>query len=181
MNRIFTFILYWRIIVIRTAALSLCFALSVPAIAYSGPTPIPGGANQVKAVSGTLGHMLWNGKLRLKIDTVREETPAESADGGLTADQKMILIEGTVRNGMAESITVRPDYKLADKGDITEANSGPPTGYQTLTLAQGAAGRLKYRMPVPKDFVPVKLLVDPSRLLGGPFRISLVPAAAQPS
>jgi hypothetical protein len=152
----------------------------VPALAYSNPTPIPGGANQAKAVSGTLGQTLWNGKLRLKIDTVREETPAESADGGLAANQKMILIEGTVRNGTAESITVRPDYKLADKDDITEANGGPPTGYQTVTLAQGAAGRLKYRMPVPKDFVPIKLLVDPSNLLGGPFRITLVAKAAQP-
>jgi hypothetical protein len=65
----------------------------------------------------------------------------------------------------------------SDEGRGLEANGAPPTGYQTVTLAQGAAGRLKYRMPVPKDFVPVKLLVDPSSLLGGPFRITLAPAA----
>lgn len=175
-NNTIPFFGFGRIIVLRMTALSLGFVLLVPAIAPASPTPIPGGANQIKAVSGKLGQTLWNGKLRLKINTVREETAAESADGGLAADQKMILIEGTVRNGMSDSITVRPDYKLADKDDIIQANSGPPTGYQTLTLAPGAAGRLKYRMPVPKDFVPVKLLVDPSRLLGSAFRISLVPA-----
>lgn len=156
-----------------TAAIAIGFAVSLPGLALSAPTPIPGGANQAKAVSGTLGQMLFNGKIRLKIDTVREETAAESADASLPADQKMILIQGIVRNGMAETITVRPDYKLADKDDVTQANSGPPTGMQTVTMAQGAAGRLKYRMPVPKDFVPVKLLVDPSSLLGVPFRITL--------
>jgi hypothetical protein len=32
-------------------------------------------------------------------------------------------------------------------------------------------------MPVPKDFEPVKLLIDPSSLMGGPFRITSAPAA----
>ena len=62
-----------------------------------------------------------------------------------------------------ESITVRPDYGSADNGDVTQANSGPPTGMQTVLLAQSAAGRLKH----------------PNSLFGEPFRITLV--AAEPA
>jgi hypothetical protein len=163
------------------AAVALCAALFVPTSALTAPTPIPGGANQVKGVQGKIGETLWNGKVRLKIDTVREETAAEAANApvgfGLNPDQKFILIEGIVRNGTTETITFRPAYKLADKDDIIQSNGGPPTCCQTDTIAQGAAGKLVYRMPVPKDFVPVKLLVETGGL-GPAFRITLSDTAA---
>ena len=152
-------------------ALALSATVCTRSTADAKPTPIPGGANQKQAVSGTLGQMLFNGKVRLEIDVVREETPEEAADLHPFAGQKVVHIEGILRNAMHETVTIRPEYTLADKDDVTQKVG--VLDVPVVTLEQGAAGKQKIRTLVPKDFVPVKLIVTPGQLFGPAFRITL--------
>ncbi len=41
------------------------------ALAVASPTPVPGGANQVNALSGTVGQTIFNGVLRIKVTELR--------------------------------------------------------------------------------------------------------------
>jgi hypothetical protein len=154
----------------------LCAAvLAFAALPAAGATPKPGGANQMQAVSGTVGRTLWNGKFRLQITQVRAETPTEAADLHPSAEQKVMHIEGLLRNGTQDKWTVRPSYTLADKDDVTQ--DAGVLDLQAVTLAQGAAARQKIRFLVPKDFQPVKLLVGANKTIPGPpFRIVLLPS-----
>jgi hypothetical protein len=43
----------------------------------AAPTPVPGGANQVSAISGTFGQTIFNGVLRVNVSEVRAATPVD--------------------------------------------------------------------------------------------------------
>jgi hypothetical protein len=133
--------------------------------------PDAGGANQVKAVTGTLGQLLSNGKVRVQIDVVREESPEESADLHPFADQKVMRIEGAVVNLSREEVLLRPGYILADQDGVTCAVG--VLDLKAVSLRPGARGTQLIRTLVPKTLGPTKLLVSPGDLYGKPFRISL--------
>ena len=62
---------------VRTLALSIGFSLLAGAWVTASPTPVPGGANQVSALSGTIGQTIFNGVLRIKVVELRDATPAD--------------------------------------------------------------------------------------------------------
>jgi len=65
-----------------TRAIWLAFALVAvsPAGGNAAPTPVPGGANGISALSGKIGDTVFNGVLRIQITALREATAADNAD-----------------------------------------------------------------------------------------------------
>ena len=160
---------------------AVIFGSFVPAGA--APTPIPGGANQVKAVSGNAGDPMWNGMVRYKVQELREARPEEHPETLLPGpNQKVMVFRASLRNGTAKQFAELLTYTLADKDDVTFEI---PSHYLTpapLVVAQGAAARIGGLFLADKSFVPVKLLIQcatcgtPNRF--GAFRVKLPPAPA---
>lgn len=150
---------------------------SLAAPGRSAPTPVPGGANQLSAIEGSVGKTLFNGEYRLKVTTVRElsaqETAALPAGSGAGPDQKVILFQAMIRNGTNHTVFGRITISYADADDVVHSNGVSGTSGFGNTVP-GAAQRFKLTMPVPKDFNPTKVIVSffsvPERK---PFRIKL--------
>ena len=84
------------------------------------PTPIPGGANQVNAVSGALGEPMWNGVVRIKVRELRDARPEDHPETLLPGpDQKVMVFETMLRNGtaaqFAELLTSRSPTRTASR------------------------------------------------------------------
>ncbi|MDB5026798.1 MAG: hypothetical protein JWO66_487 [Candidatus Eremiobacteraeota bacterium] len=149
------------------------------------PTPIPGGANQVGAVSGTVGQTLWNGVVRLQIT---EAGPATSPDDIAAvlpgSTQKPMLIGALVRNGTKANFTEVLTYTLADADGVAYEVPSYMSRPNPLNVQQGAAARQRSTFPVEKSYVPVKLLVQCSTCKPGTFRafrLTLPATAAAPA
>src|SRR5580698_1003708 len=71
-------------------------ALNSPTVAGAAPTPIPGGANQLKGVSGGLSSTLFNGKMRIRKMQLRAATAAEASPA---AGQTAVTFVYLVSNG----------------------------------------------------------------------------------
>lgn len=175
-------------IVIRAlSAVAVAAALSLaPSGTPASPTPIPGGANQITALSGTVGQTLWNGMARVKINEVRDATPDDHPESLYpSARQKAMVITGVMKNGTNAVFINLMSYTLADADDVTIAiPSHLFTSGVTVNIAQGAATKVQALFLVDKNYRPTKLLVQcetcgkPNRFK--PFRIA-IPAAGAPA
>jgi hypothetical protein len=142
------------------AGLAAAFAIGMTSgAAHAAPTPIPGGANQVSAISGTVGQTVFNGVLRINVSTVRAATPDEIAKVLPNPGQKVLAFSVLLRNGTPRDFIDLVEYTFADKDDI--AVSVPTADYTNanLHIQQGAAAKQDALVPVDKDFVPTKLIV----------------------
>jgi hypothetical protein len=129
--------------------------------AGAAPTPIPGGANQITAVSGKVGQEVFNGVLRVTVQTVHDATPDDHPETELPgADQKIIVMKVLIKNGRHDSFDYLMEYTLADADSVTKQISQPYIHPANLSIEQGAAARQTVRVPVDKDFHPVKLLIE---------------------
>ena len=144
-------------------------ALFVVLLAPAGaaPTPVPGGANAISAVSGKLGDTVFNGVLRIKIVALREATDADHAtmqarswDFIPTADKKVLFLESLLRNGSHDEFDGYMQYTLADKDDVTVEFATRALKNAAEHILQGSAARQSGGVLVDKDFVPVKLIVQ---------------------
>jgi hypothetical protein len=144
----------------RTQSFALCIILALLAPAGAAPTPIPGGANGVSAVSGNLGSTVFNGMLRVKITTLRAATASEAAEAGPNADQKAMYIESLLSNGTHDDFTDLVTYTLADKDGVTVAIPTNALKHANLHILQGASERQSEAFALDKDFVPTKLIVQ---------------------
>jgi hypothetical protein len=147
-------------------ALTGLAGLSGPA-ASAAPTPVPGGANGVSAVSGKLGETVFNGVLRIKIVALREATDADhaelaarSSDLTPSADKKVLIMQSLLRNGVNDEFIDLLQYTLADKDDVSVEIPTNALKNANIHILQGAAGRQTGAVLVDKDFVPVKLIVQ---------------------
>ncbi len=140
--------------------LALCLLVGMVAPAGAAPTPIPGGANGVSAVSGDLGSTVFNGVLRVKITALRAANAGEISDTNPTADQKVMYIESLLSNGTHEEFTDLVTYTLADKDGISVAIPTNALKHANLHILQGASERQSEAFVVDKDFVPTKLIVQ---------------------
>jgi hypothetical protein len=147
----------------------LTFGLFVALLAPAGgaPTPVPGGANGVSAVSGKLGDTVFNGVLRIKIVALREATDADhadlaarSSDLAATPDKKVLVMQSLLRNGAHDEFIDLLQYTLADKDDVSVEIPSNALKNANIHILQGAAGRQSGAVLVDKDFVPVKLIVQ---------------------
>jgi hypothetical protein len=141
-----------------TIALAITLLAGTPASA--APTPVPGGANQISAISATLGQTVFNGNLRITISHFGDASQADAAAVSATADQKVMSFTALLRNGTHDEFYRGVVYTLADNDGITV-----PVGLGAETppnphILQGGAARQKVVFAVSKDFVPVKLIVE---------------------
>lgn len=144
----------------RSVACATVVLLSSTALAGAAPTPLPGGANQVKAQSGVLGQTVWNGAVRLTLSEFRDATPDETAAVVPSAGRKVVVFVMKIRNGQHDPFIDLIEYTLADKDDV--AVSVPTMAYThaNLNILQGAAQVQKAEVTVDQDFVPVKLIAQ---------------------
>jgi hypothetical protein len=146
-------------------------------------TPIPGGANQLKGISGGLAATLFNGKVRIRKMTLRAATPAEyTPDSGKTG----LMFSFLVSNGTSKERSGQFSASIVDADAVT-IDGGPLHVYDAYySLQPGAAGHATLRFIVPSGFKAVKILLQDEGSPTGPvFRINLkaadLPAAPTPA
>jgi hypothetical protein len=144
----------------RAFILAFVLAATAPAAGEAAPTPVPGGANAVSAVSGKIGETVFNGVLRIKIVALRDATAAESSDLTPSADKKVMFMQSLLRNGKNEEFIDLLQYTLADKDDVSVEVPSNALKNANIHILQGAAGRQSAAILVDKDFVPTKLIVQ---------------------
>ncbi len=140
----------------------LCVALVTLCIGgVRAATPIPGGANQVRAVSGKVGDTVFNGALRIKIAELREATADDNPSRlAPSPDQKVLVMTILLRNGLHTPFIDLVNYTLADKDDVSVQVPSSEITNANLNIQQGAAARQVAMFLVDKSFVPVKVLVQ---------------------
>jgi hypothetical protein len=141
-----------------------CLAVALVTCAMSvaveaAPTPVPGGANQVSALSGSVGQTIFNGILRINVSDVRAATPEEIAKFVPTPAQKVLAFSVLLRNGTTSTFTDLVEYTFADKDDISVDVPTADYTHANLNIQQGAAQKQDGVFAVDKDFVPTKLIV----------------------
>ena len=140
--------------------IALAAMVCVRIAAQASPTPVPGGANQVTAVSAKLGDTVFNGDLRIKVEELRDATAADHPERMLpSANQKVMVMSALLHNGLHRDFLDLLTYTLADADEVT---FDIPSNYLTnanLHIFQGAAARQTAMFVVDKSFVPVKLIV----------------------
>ena len=159
-------------VLFRTLALAAVSCLLAGSAASASPTPIPGGANQVTAVAGTVGQTLFNGMVRLKVDELRDATADDHPETALPgAGQRVMVLTALVRNGTHAPFQELLTYTLADADDVTFAIPGYLIKPSPLNVQQGGAARQKSLFLVDAGFHPTKLIVQcPSCSRSHPFR-----------
>lgn len=144
----------------QTHLLAFGFVISLLAQASAAPTPIPGGANGVSAVSANLGTTVFNGMLRVKITSFRAANANEIPDTNPTANQKVMFFESLLSNGTHDDFISLVTYTLADKDGISVEIPTNALKHANLHILQGASERQSEAFAVDKDFVPTKLIVQ---------------------
>jgi hypothetical protein len=163
------------------AALILALGGALPNSAVAAtPTPMPGGANQIKGVTGSLSATIFNGKLRFKNFVLRTSTADEQRPdpGGMALTLTYVVLNGTSANAYG---AVSASMADADGVVVNGRPSGVYGAYFSLEPGAGARGTLLFSLPA--GFVPVKILLVPP--LGVAIRLNLkssdLPAAPLPS
>ncbi len=147
--------MFFRNVIVCVAAAAVCAA------GVRAATPVPGGANQVHALSGKVGDTVFNGALRVTIEELREATAADNPDRlHPTPDQKIMVMKILLRNGMHTPFIDLVGYTLADKDDVTVAVPSSELTNANLHIQQGAAERQVAMFPVDKSYVATKVLVQ---------------------
>jgi hypothetical protein len=150
---------------------------SLSAAAGAAPTPVPGGANQVQAITGTVGQTIFNGVLRINVSAPRAGTADEVAKILPSADKKVLAFSVLLRNGTAKPFIDLVEYTLADKDDISVDVPTADYTHANVNIQQGAAEKQEAVFPVDKDFVPVKIIVKcatcGSKTAFKPLRLSI--------
>ncbi len=127
----------------------------------AAPTPLPGGANQVKAVSGAAGDPMWNGTVRFKVRELRDARAADHPETLLPGpNQKVMVFDAMLRNGSPKQFAELLTYTLADKDGVTFEIPSQYLKPSPLVVAQGAAAHIGGLFIADSGFVPVKLLIQ---------------------
>jgi hypothetical protein len=159
--------------------------LASAAGSVAAPTPVPGGANQVAGMSGAVGQTLFNGVVRLTIQSAGPATDASDLSLILpSASQKALLITALIKNGTHAPFAEVLTYTLADTDGVTFDVPSYMVKPNPVSLAQGAAVRQRLAFPVDKAYAPVKLLVQCSTCKKNTFkafRVTLPAIAAPPA
>jgi len=89
----------YKLIGVAALAVAVSGTVVLPARAAT-PTPMPGGAYQIKGVTSTLHATIFNGKLRFKKFVLRTSTPAEATPdpGGMALTLTYIVSDGIPKN-----------------------------------------------------------------------------------
>lgn len=160
-----------RLLMYAVAAVALAAA---PAIAK--PTPEPGGANQARAVAGTLHDVLFNGQARIKKMALAKPdgSPDESyADDGSTS---WIVLRALMSNGTSRVLEMTQFSASIIDADGVAVAAQPdkvrPAGMVT-NIPPGGAWHETVLFAVPKGFKPVKIVLVSATPRYKSFRIAI--------
>jgi hypothetical protein len=157
--------------ILPSAVLAIALSIAGSGVALAVPTPIPGGANQIKGVTGTLASTIFNGKLRFRKFVLRKSTAAEgTADPGGMA----LTLTYLVSDGMERAAYGNVGASIVDADGVVVAGHsvGVYGAYYTMQPGASVRGSLYFLMPA--GFVPVKILMVPGD--GPALRINLKPS-----
>ncbi|MDQ2991748.1 MAG: hypothetical protein M3R30_02860 [Candidatus Eremiobacteraeota bacterium] len=148
----------------------LAFLIGSGAAGAAVPKHVPGGANQVTGVSGTLSQTLFNGTFRLRAMSLGDALPTDNEHPN-KPDERALVFRGIVSNGSHHERHGYFNATLSDADGITVEGRPLDDGWD---IAQGAAARFAIGFSVPAGFVPVKLvLVEAATQHEKAFRITL--------
>ncbi len=144
-----------------TIALAICLIAMIGTAAGSTPTPVPGGANQVSAMSGKIGQTVFNGVLRVQIKELRDATAADHPEKLLPpAGQKVMVMTVILKNGSHSDFIDLISYTLADADEVTFNIPSYMISPSNLNIQQGAAARQTALFTVDQSYKPTKVLVQ---------------------
>jgi hypothetical protein len=169
-----------RIHAARRAALAFACAIMTMLIlaaragspAGAAPTPVPGGANQIKGITGSIHQTLFNGKLRLRGMQLREAVPADNVSG--SPGDNVMLFTYIFSDGIAKHIYGNTSMTAADASGVTQNCKSVGVYGAYYSMEAGESARLKIYCDFPSDFTPVKFLLIPGD--GPAFRLNLKPS-----
>lgn len=145
----------------RNLILALVFMAVAATTATAAPTPVPGGANQVNALSGKVGDTIFNGVLRIQVSELRDATPDDHPEKMLpNPGQKIMVMSVLLRNGAHSDFIDLLTYTLADKDEVTVDIGSSYIKNANLHILQGGSARQTAMFPVDQSFVPTKLIVQ---------------------
>jgi hypothetical protein len=148
------------------------------ATALAKPTPVPGGANQLAGVSGTLSQTLFNGTLRIHGMSLKDAGPNDGIRPNASGERALVF-RAVISNGTKHEDHGYFDATLADADGITVTGRPLDSGW---SLEPGAGARVVNGFSVPAGFVPTKLLlVEAAHPKSRAFRITLKPGDLSPS
>jgi hypothetical protein len=155
-----------------TAALTFgALALSSPAFVNAAPTPIPGGANQLKGVSGGLTSTLFNGKMRIRKMQLR---PATAAEASPAAGQTAVTFVYLVSNGTSAARSGNFTASMVDSDGVAVNGHSTNVYSAYYSLQPGVPARGMIAFTLDSGFTPVKILLTDGN--GPAFRINLKPS-----
>jgi hypothetical protein len=142
--------------------LTLCsISLAGVAAAAGTPTPVPGGANQVSAISAKVGQTVFNGALRIQVTALRDATPDDHPEQAMAgAGQKVMVMTVLLKNGAHQDFIDLITYTLADKDEVSFEIPSYKITPSNLHIQQGAAARQTAMFTVDQSYKPMKLLVQ---------------------
>ncbi len=165
----------------RARLVPVLLALAVGAAggpAGAVPTPVPGGANQINGVSGTMSQTLFNGMLRLRGMSLKDPVPADNMRPN-AAGERAIVFHAIVSNGSHHENHGYFNATLADANGITVTGRPLDSGW---SLQPGTAARAATGFSVPADFVPVRMvLIEAATPKAQAFRIAIRPTDLPPA
>lgn len=145
---------------------------AVPHGALAPPTPIPGGAYQLRGMNGTLTSTLFNGKIRVRKMAFRQPGPNDHMD--LQAGQKALIFTCLVSNGTKATRVGFLNAKLVDADGVVLDSFGGDPEESSYALPPGAAFHQTFRFILKDGFAPVKLFLQEQANRDSPvFRIDL--------
>jgi hypothetical protein len=159
---------------------SMCAALLLIASpAWAKPTPVPGGANQARAVEGTLKDTLFNGQARLRQMKLGKPDGSASESYADTADQTWIVFRALASNGTPKPLDMQQfSASIVDADGVAVAaqpDKVRPIG-SVNGIPPGGAWREVVLFNVPKGFKPAKIVLVPTGSSYKAFRITVTPA-----
>ena len=154
-----------------TAALTFgALSMSSPALVNAAPTPIPGGANQLKGVTGGLASTLFNGKMRIRQMQLR---PATATEASPAAGQTAVAFVYLVSNGTSAARSGNFTASMVDSDGVAVNGHSTNVYSAYYSLQPGVPARGTIAFVLDGGFTPVKILLTDGN--GPAFRINLKP------
>jgi hypothetical protein len=137
--------------------------------------PVPGGVNQAAGLSGPRGKWLFNGRYRLRLDSVTDAAREDYADKLIpNPGEKVFLVRMVMKNGQKETNSDVIRLTFSDADGITQSSKDYLVHPNpTPSTIQGGAWKVTAVVAVPQDYSPTKLVVSfPTDLKHPVFRVS---------
>src|SRR5450755_2470501 len=133
----------------RATLLAFALIALTPGVTAAAPTPVPGGANAVSALSAKSGDTIFNGVLRIKVLALRDVTDADDKPNqpSPSADQKIMYLQTLLHNGKTDTFTDLLTYTLPDADAVSVEVPSSAIQHANPSILQAAAVRPDHKPP----------------------------------